>query len=103
MPVRLATTIRTAAEFGETGEDEPIITIDPTRTLRRWVENTREELDDETGDEGWLHHTTLDLRQTWTTTLADAEVDPLIAMDWSGWEDRNPLRCSCETERMRPN
>jgi len=30
---------------------------------------------------------THDLRRTWATALAKAEVDPLLALDWGGWED----------------
>ncbi len=87
MPPNVATQIRTAAEYGDGGKDDPILSVSSTRSLRRWLESARQELAEETGDEGWLELSTHDLRRTWATALADAEVDPLLALDWGGWED----------------
>lgn len=87
MPPDLATMIRTAADYGDTGPDDPILSVSSTRTLRRCVSNTGAELAKETGEPGWNHLTTHDLRRTWATALSDAEVDPLLALDWGGWED----------------
>jgi integrase len=87
MPQELATMIRTAADYGDGDADEPILSVTSTRTLRRWVGSAGEQLAEETGDTGWRELSTHDLRRTWATSLADAEVDPLLALDWGGWED----------------
>ncbi len=87
MPQELATMIRTASDYGDGDADEPIISVTSTRTLRRWVGRAGEQLAEETGDTGWRELSTHDLRRTWATSLADAEVDPLLALDWGGWED----------------
>lgn len=86
-PPSLAATIDTVADMRDSGPDEPILSVSSTRTLRRWVSRTGEQLADETGDPGWRELSTHDLRRTWATALADAEVDPLLALDWGGWED----------------
>ena len=87
IPSELATMIRTAADYGDGDADDPILSITSTRTLRRWVGSAGEQLAEETGDAGWRELSTHDLRRTWATALADAEVDPLLALDWGGWED----------------
>jgi len=87
VPPTLAASIDTRAEMRDAGDDDPILSVTSTRTLRRWVSSAGEELAEETGDEGWLELSTHDLRRTWATSLADAEVDPLLALDWGGWED----------------
>jgi integrase len=87
IPSNLATTIRTVADVRDAGPDEPVLSVESTRTLRRWLASTAEELAEETDDSGWRHLSTHDLRRTWATALADAEVDPLLALEWGGWED----------------
>ena len=87
MPSDLATTIRTVGDVRDAPVDEPIIDTDHTRTLRRWIESARDELLEETGDEGWRFLSTHDLRRTWATALADREVDPLLVLEWGGWND----------------
>jgi integrase len=83
IPDVLATRIRVS---GEDSPDESVLSV-TTRTLRRWVTNTADDLAQATGDAGWRELSTHDLRRTWATSLADAEVDPLLALDWGGWED----------------
>jgi integrase len=56
-----------------------------TRTLRRWIHSTAEELADK--DEMWLHVTMHDLRRTWATNLKGEDVDAMIVCDWGGWND----------------
>ncbi|WP_435143763.1 tyrosine-type recombinase/integrase [Halobaculum sp. P14] len=84
IPDVLATRIRVA---GEEQPDEPVLSVTSTRTLRRWVDRAGDQLAEETGEVGWRELSTHDLRRTWATALADAEVDPLLALDWGGWED----------------
>jgi integrase len=38
-------------------------------------------------DAGWRELSTHDLRRSWATALADAEVNRMLALDWGGWED----------------
>jgi integrase len=57
-----------------------------TRTLRRWIEATREDLA-ETEDPRWTHLTFHDLRRTWATQLKGEKVDALLVCDWGGWDD----------------
>lgn len=87
MPANLATTIETIGDVRDEAADEPVLTIDSTRSLRRWVQAAREQLAEETGDEGWHYLSTHDLRRTWATALANDEVDSLLVLDWGGWED----------------
>ncbi len=82
-PTELATMIRTVGEYNE----GTIISVTSTRSLRRWMERTRQELYEETGEEGWLDLTTHDLRRTWATQLSESDVDPLVVLDWGGWND----------------
>lgn len=42
---------------------------------------------EETGDEGWSYLVFHDLRRTWATALASADVDPLLVCNWGGWND----------------
>jgi len=56
---------------------------------RQWVNR---HLDDVTGrladdDEMWRHVTPHDLRRTWATRLSAKMDDPLLVMDFGGWED----------------
>ena len=87
MPANLATTIETIGDVRDELDDEPVLSIDSTRSLRRWVQEAREQLADETDDEGWHFLSSHDLRRTWATALANDEVDPLLVLDWGGWED----------------
>ena len=87
IPSDLATTIRTIGDYRDVPADKPVIETEHTRTLRRWVESARDQLADETGDAGWQYLSTHDLRRTWATALADKEVDPLLVLEWGGWND----------------
>jgi integrase len=87
VPPTLAASINTLAEMREGGDDDPLLSVSSTRTLRRWVSRVGDRLADETDEQGWRELSTHDLRRTWATALADAEVDPLLALDWGGWED----------------
>jgi len=86
-PATLAASVDTLAEMRDAGEDDPILSVSTTRSLRRWVSQAGEQLAETTGDAGWRELSTHDLRRTWATALADAEVDPLLALDWGGWTD----------------
>ena len=87
IPENLAMRIQTIGDIRNEASDEPVLSIKSTRSLRRWLQDTREKLAEETGDVGWNSLSTHDLRRTWATALADAEVDPLLVLDWGGWND----------------
>lgn len=59
-----------------------MLSVSSTRSLRRWLNDVCGQLAETTGDEGWREVSTHDLRRTWATALADAEVDPLLALDY---------------------
>jgi integrase len=94
IPKDLKNTIETAAQYRSEPATHPIVTTDrdaggdgvSTRTLRRWIKQTRDELADE-GDERWRHVSMHDLRRSWATNLKASEVDALLVLDWGGWED----------------
>ncbi|MFB6270602.1 MAG: tyrosine-type recombinase/integrase [Halobacterium sp.] len=87
MPRDLATTIQTVADVRQEGESVPLVSTTETRTLRRWLKRTAGELAEQTGDDSWRHLSFHDLRRTWATNLRNADVDPLMACDWGGWND----------------
>jgi integrase len=62
-----------------------LVDITSTRTLRRWVTDAAGRVEDD--DPGWSYLTFHDLRRTWATALASADVDPLLVCDWGGWND----------------
>lgn len=86
IPERLATVITTIGEY-RGGLEEPVIEVDSTRSLRRWIETAREELVEETGERGWRFLSMHDLRRTWATQLRNSDVDAEYAIEWGGWED----------------
>lgn len=86
VPDELATRIETIDDIRPESADTPIIERS-TRTLRRWIEATGEELADETSEEMWTYVTMHDLRRTWATSLKGEDVDAMIVCDWGGWSD----------------
>lgn len=88
VPRDLQMRIETIAGVRDAGADVPLIeSVETTRSLRRWIEETRAELAAETGDAGWRYLSLHDLRRTWATALSDAGVEALHALEWGGWED----------------
>jgi integrase len=85
IPPDLATTIRTIGDVRE-APGARVVTVS-TRQVRRWVEDAREELLEETGDPGWRYLGFHDLRRTWATQLRSADVDAMVVCDWGGWDD----------------
>ena len=51
----------------------------------------RRELREATDDDGWSHLAFHDLRRTWATSLASTDVDPMLVLDWGGWDDLGPF------------
>jgi integrase len=57
-----------------------------TRWVQRHLDDVTGELAEQ-GDEMWAHVTPHDLRRTWATLLSADIDDPLLIMDFGGWED----------------
>lgn len=87
VPSDVKTTIQTVDDFREESSTKPVVQLTDTRSLRRWIQSTREKLREETGDSAWKHVAFHDLRRTWATSLASQDVDPLLVCDWGGWND----------------
>ncbi|APW99383.1 integrase [Halobiforma lacisalsi AJ5] len=87
VPQELATTIRTIDDYRDASASSSLVEVSSTRSLRRWLRSAADQLYDETGDAGWSHLGFHDLRRTWATALASADVDPLLVCDWGGWND----------------
>ena len=87
VPRDLKTTIETVADVRPEDQSASLIRLTDTRSLRRWIHSTREQLEEESGDRGWSHLSFHDLRRTWATALASEDVDPLLVCDWGGWND----------------
>lgn len=87
IPRDLFTTVRTLDEFRDAPSSDSLLNITSTRSLRRWVESTAEQLADETGERGWRYLSFHDLRRTWATNLRSADVDAMLVCDWGGWND----------------
>lgn len=87
MPRDLKTTIETVADVRPEDDHVPLVATNETRTLRRWVKRAAGKMAEQTGDEQWNQVSFHDLRRTWATNLRNADVDPLMACDWGGWND----------------
>lgn len=86
VPQNLAARIQTIDDVRDASSDEPLLDCS-TRTLRRWISNLGDDLATSEGDDGWRYLSYHDLRRTWATNLGAQEVDPLIVLDWGGWND----------------
>jgi len=76
----------TAQTYAELKGDDAKLVDKSKRWVQRHLDNITEELASE-DDEMWQYVTPHDLRRTWATALAAAEVDPLLVCDWGGWSD----------------
>ena len=87
IPNQLVTQIETIDDYRDESSESPILSVENTNSLRYWIQTTREQLAEETGDDRWNFVSMHDLRRTWATSLASKDVDPLIVCDWGGWDD----------------
>lgn len=80
--------IETLSSIKGVTRHDPVIDVGE-RTVQRWVEDAREELARETGDDDWHELSAHDLRRTWATTtyykLDASESQKSIIMRWGGW------------------
>jgi len=86
IPDSLAGEIRSIGQWRDESTDQPLIDSS-TRSLRRWVQQAREEIAAEAGDDRWLYLSTHDLRRTWAGQLANSDVKETVALRWGGWND----------------
>lgn len=86
IPTELATQITTVGDV-RGDHTASVIDVESTRALRNWIQSDREELAEDTGDERWRHVSLHDLRRTWATQLKSADVDPMVVIEWGGWND----------------
>ena len=87
MPTDLAASIGAIDDYRDAPLSTSLVEISSTRSLRRWIDDATAQLARETGDDGWRYLSMHDLRRTWATSLSDANVDPLLALEWGGWND----------------
>jgi len=86
IPEALAASIRSIGQFRQAPEAEPVVDK-TTRSLRRWIQDYREEMIEQADDDRWQYLSTHDLRRTWAGQLANADVDETVALRWGGWND----------------
>jgi len=77
--------IETAQDYRDKPDTAPIVDVTTTRSLQRMLKRVVGRVDDD--DPGWNDLTPHDLRRTWATQLHNDDVDPLIVMEWGGWND----------------
>ena len=85
IPDGLAGQIRTIGQYE--GDSTRVAGYESTRGLRHLIQRLREQLAEDTGNNRWEHLSFHDLRRTWATLLASADVDPMVAIEWGGWND----------------
>lgn len=87
IPGALARQIQTIDDMRDAGSDAPVISVTTTQSLRNWIQDARQQLAEQDGDDRWLQVSFHNLRWTWALSLASRDTDPLIACDWGGWSD----------------
>ena len=85
IPDEVATIARTLGHAREA--DEPVVNISGS-TIYRVVRSAADELEAETGDEGWSYLDVHDLRRSWGGHLLwDCGCSPMAVMEFGGWSD----------------
>ena len=85
IPDGLAGQIRTIGQYE--GDSTRVAGYESTRGLRHLIKRLRELLAEQTENNRWKYVSFHDLRRTWATLLASADVDPMVAIEWGGWND----------------
>lgn len=68
-------------------EDDAILDV-TGRTIYNWVRSVCDDLQEETGDEGWAFVDVHDLRRSWGGHLLwNCGVSPMSVMEFGGWSD----------------
>lgn len=91
IPDRLTDKIDAYTQMRDAGMDTPVINRS-TRTLRKWITDARNDMHDETGDEGWRFLSMHDLRRSWGQQLVESDVEPGMVMLWGGWDNWDTFR-----------
>lgn len=104
---RLKDQVRYYKNMSGVRKDEPLIDV-ATRTMRSWMSQLREELEEHTGDKRYQYLTLHDLRSTWATdtyyTLAFAgtPIAEDLTMSWGGWAKTETGRTTFRTNYLGP-
>ena len=77
--------LATAETIADFQGDEQRLVDHSTRWVQRHLNRVTDELADE--DEMWAEVTPHDLRRSWATLLSADVDDPLLIMDFGGWDD----------------
>jgi len=90
VPEWLASTIETYVDVERLDDDEELIQCSG-RTLSRHLRDIVEDLADGE-NKGWNYVRMHDLRRTWANIMVSESVDPLLIMQWGGWDDWRTFR-----------
>ena len=90
-PRELVNVAATLADMRDEPDDEPMVDVS-TRTIQRWTKKAAAKCREITDDDGWQFMTPHDMRRTWATQIAGAEVDSYLVLEWGGWEDLETFR-----------
>ena len=73
------------------GRDRATVCDAAKRTLQHWVTKAADARYSEDNEIGWSFLSAHDLRRSWGTLLA-AEMDPMLVMEYGGWENFSTFR-----------
>jgi integrase len=90
IPDQLRDYIRAFAD-GRVDDDEPVVGR-TGRTVYNWVTDAAADLGESTGNRDWELVDVHDLRRTWATALLEDGVNPVVVMDWGGWQSWSTFR-----------
>jgi|APHM01.1.fsa_nt_gi Phage integrase family. len=73
------------------GRDRATVCDAAKRTLQDWVTRAADARYEQTDEIGWSYVSAHDLRRSWGTLLA-AGIDPMLVMEYGGWENFSTFR-----------
>lgn len=74
-------------------KSEPIITVSSKRTVQKWIEEVRNELAEETGNEQWQYVSSHDFRRSLASHMLHEEsVQLLVVKEHFGWQSIDTVR-----------
>ncbi|MFC6938928.1 tyrosine-type recombinase/integrase [Salinirubellus sp. GCM10025818] len=91
MPEAVADDIHKYSRERTLTASDPWVSVS-TSTVRRWIREAREQLQEETGEWRWGHVSSHDLRRSWATHhLVERQVDVRTMMAIGGWSDYSAI------------
>ena len=88
VPSSLAQQIRTVSNI----QDSSFVVDVTKRTVRNWVYDACEDIQEETGEPDWEEMSPHDLRRTWASGLVQDGVSETLVMNWGGWKNYETFR-----------